>query len=79
MYTRSCSSNLIPCHKYYRSTKHTWKNVVIAVGSNIAGQNPDGAEKLAKGKYSIIIIELAIILSYRCLPKLCTSSKVIYS
>ena len=33
-------------HKYYR---HTWKDVVIAVGSRNAGQDPAEAERLAKG------------------------------
>ena len=34
----------------FRSTKCTWLNVVIAVGSETAGANPAEAERLAQGK-----------------------------
>ena len=34
----------------FRSTKCTWLDVVIAVGSETAGANPAEAERLAQGK-----------------------------
>lgn len=53
-----CQIPQTQCHKYYRSIKHTWKDVVIAMGSSTAGQNPAEAEIIAGG---IIILLLYIV------------------
>ena len=45
----TCIQNAYTMH-VYRSTKHTWLDVVIAVGSETAGANPAEAERLAQGK-----------------------------